>query len=205
MYLDYTIDFVKTENKFLFFKNEFTNAFKKSIIELLSKKLKGINYMKKEINTLELMTLAINQAKKTMNENIGGPFGALVIDKEGNILSIASNSVLGDHDPTAHAEINAIRKATQKLGSHDLTDCTLYTTAYPCPMCLGAIIWSNIKNVVYGCSASDADAIGFRDDFIYKFIEGGMKDKKVIDMKELHREECLSIFKEYQEKEKTLY
>ncbi len=159
----------------------------------------------KDTNTLALMQQAIEKAKKTMNENKGGPFGALIIDKEGNILSVASNSVLGDHDPTAHAEINAIRQASKKLGTHDLSDCVLYTTAYPCPMCLGAIIWSNIKKVVYGCRPQDADAIGFRDDFIYQFIEGGMKDPKVLDISELHRNECLTLFEEYAKKEKELY
>ena len=114
----------------------------------------------------DLMSKAVERAAKTMNQNIGGPFGALIIDKDGNILSISSNSVLKDHDPTAHAEINAIREATKKIGTHDLTGCTLYTTCYPCPMCLGAIIWSNIKKVYYGCTAKDADEIGFRDDFI---------------------------------------
>ena len=153
----------------------------------------------------EFMKLALDQAKITMNENIGGPFGALIIDAKQEIVSIASNTVLGDHDPTAHAEMNAIRKATQKLKTHDLSGCTLYTTAYPCPMCLGAIIWSNIKKVYYGCREIDADEIGFRDDFIYKFIENGRKDLKILDVEEVERDLCLTIFKEYKEKNKDLY
>jgi len=151
------------------------------------------------------MNLAINEARKTMNEDIGGPFGALVIDQNGKILSIASNTVLGDHDPTAHAEMNAIRKATKAINSHDLSGCTLYTTAYPCPMCLGAIIWSNIKKVYYGCIESDADEIGFRDDYIYKFIENGRKNLNILDLEERERNTCLTLFKEYKDKNKQLY
>ena len=147
-------------------------------------------------NHRNYMDLAIEEARKTMNQNIGGPFGALIIDSNGKILSVASNTVLGDHDPTAHAEINAIRKATQTINSHDLSGCTLYTTAYPCPMCLGAIIWSNIKKVYYGCIESDADDIGFRDDFIYKFIENGRKDLEILDLEETERQTCLRLFKE---------
>ncbi|MFO7970018.1 MAG: nucleoside deaminase [Bacillota bacterium] len=153
----------------------------------------------------ELMELAIIEAKKTMNKDLGGPFGALVINDKNEIISVASNTVLGDNDPTAHAEINAIRKATKKLGTHDLSGCTLYTTAYPCPMCLGAIIWSNIKKVYYGCIESDADEIGFRDDFIYKFIENKRKDISILDLEEKERSTCLKLFKEYKDKNKPLY
>jgi len=153
----------------------------------------------------ELMELAIIEARKTMNKDLGGPFGALVINDKNEIISVASNTVLGDNDPTAHAEINAIRKATKKLGTHDLSGCTLYTTAYPCPMCLGAIIWSNIKKVYYGCIESDADEIGFRDDFIYKFIENKRKDISILDLEEKERSTCLKLFKEYKDKNKSLY
>jgi guanine deaminase len=153
----------------------------------------------------DLMTLAVDKARETMNQNIGGPFGALIIDKDGQVLSVASNSVLKDHDPTAHAEMNAIRLATQKLGTHDLSGCVLYTTAYPCPMCLGAIIWSNIKKVYYGCNALDADEIGFRDEFIYEFIKNNAKDKSILDLEEQERVYCLKLFKEYQDMNKELY
>lgn len=152
----------------------------------------------------KVMKLAIKKAQETMNQNIGGPFGAAVIDANGEILSVASNSVLKDHDATAHAEINAIRQASQTLGTYDLSGCTLVTTAYPCPMCLGAIIWSNIKHVVYGCRPSDAAEIGFRDDAIYKYIEG-KEDPGFLDINEQLREECLMIFKDYHEKQKTIY
>ena len=152
-----------------------------------------------------LMQQAIDEARKTMNLNYGGPFGALLIDAEGKVIAISSNTVLKDHDPTAHAEINAIRKATKALNTHDLNGCTLYTTAYPCPMCLGAIIWANIKKVYYGCVESDADKIGFRDDFIYKFIENKRQDINILSLEEQERETCLTLFKEYQQNNKELY
>lgn len=153
----------------------------------------------------EFLLKAIEQARKTMNEDIGGPFGAVIIDKNGDILSVSSNSVLRDNDPTAHAEINAIREACKKINSYDLSDCILYTTAYPCPMCLSAIIWANIKKVYFGCRPEDAEKIGFRDDFIYKFIENKSKDKNILDIYELNREECLQLFEEYSKKKKTIY
>ncbi len=153
----------------------------------------------------KVMEKAIAQAEKTMNENIGGPFGAAIIDPHGRIIAVTSNSVLKDHDPTAHAEINAIRQAGELLGTHDLTGCTLVTTAYPCPMCLGATIWANINHIVYGCRPTDAEAIGFRDDFIYRFMRDEHPDKKILTIDEKFRDQCLLLFKEYQSKEKTLY
>ena len=153
----------------------------------------------------EIMQQALERARLTMNENIGGPFGAAVIDERGNILAVASNSVLRDNDPTAHAEVNAIRAACQKIDSYDLSGCVLYTTAYPCPMCLAAIIWANIKKVYFGCRPQDAEAIGFRDDFIYRFIEGKCRDKSVMEIAELNRDECLQLFNEYQKMNKTIY
>lgn len=153
----------------------------------------------------EILRLAIEQARKTMNENIGGPFGAAVIAENGEILAVTSNSVLHDNDPTAHAEVNAIRTACKKIGSYDLSGCVLYTTAYPCPMCLSAIIWANIKKVYFGCRPEDAEHIGFRDDFMYRFIEDKCKDKSVLDMAELDRDDCLKLFEEYSKKNKTIY
>ena len=140
-----------------------------------------------------------------MNANIGGPFGAAVIDAKGKILAVSSNSVLRDNDPTAHAEVNAIRAACKAINSYDLSGCVLYTTAYPCPMCLAAIIWANIKKVYFGCRPEDAEKIGFRDDFIYRFIEAKCCDSLVLDLCELDREECLKLFNEYQQKNKTIY
>ena len=99
----------------------------------------------------------------------GGPFGAVIV-KDGVIVSEASNSVTLDHDPTAHAEVNAIRKATQKLGTFDLEGCEIYTSCEPCPMCLGAIYWAHLDRIYYANDRKDAARIGFDDDFIYKEI-----------------------------------
>ena len=156
-------------------------------------------------NHKAIMKQAILQAQSTMRNNIGGPFGAAIIDAEGNIISVASNTVLGDHDPTAHAEMNAIREACKKLGTHDLSGYVLYATSEPCPMCLSAIIWANIKTVYYGCTAEDADFIGFRDDFIYGFIENHETDPSVLELKEMSRDECLELFREYKDKNMQLY
>ena len=127
----------------------------------------------------------------------------LITDKEGNIISVASNRVLELHDATAHAEVMAIRKAGEKLGTHDLSGCILYATGYPCPMCLSAIIWANIKKVYYGTNLKDAEDIGFRDDFIYNYINN--KDKDILDLVELNHDECLKLFNEYKEKNKEIY
>ncbi|MFW5913676.1 MAG: deaminase, partial [Bacillota bacterium] len=89
---------------------------------------------------------------------------------------------------------------------HDLSGCALYTTAYPCPMCLGATIWANIQTVVYGCRPEDADAIGFRDDFIYEYIRGETTNvQSVLATKEAFRDECLKLFKEYHDMDKEIY
>lgn len=157
------------------------------------------------MNNPEIMHQAIAKAQSTMRRNIGGPFGAAIVDPNGKVIAIASNTVLGDNDPTAHAEMNAIRIASAYLGTHDLSGCTLYATGYPCPMCLSAIIWANIKKVYYGCTPQDADEIGFRDDFIYDFINSGCKDGRILELTESNRAECLELFKEYQDTDKELY
>ena len=156
-------------------------------------------------NMREIMKLAIEKARETMRENIGGPFGAAIIDKEGNVIAVSSNRVLGDKDPTAHAEITAIREACKKLGTHDLTGCAIYATGYPCPMCLGAIIWANIKECYFGCKPEDAEKIGFRDEFIYRFIKMDCEDDSILEFKQVAREDCLELFDEYQETQKELY
>ena len=153
----------------------------------------------------KIMKLALERARETMNANIGGPFGAAIVDEKGRVISISSNSVLKDNDPTAHAEMNAIREACKVKDTYDLKDCILYTTAYPCPMCLSAIIWANIKKVYYGCTAKDAEQIGFRDDMIYRFIQSECKDKDTMEIKELDREECIVLFDEYKNNNKIIY
>lgn len=150
-----------------------------------------------------IMKLGIDKARETMNKNYGGPFGAVIV-KDNNIIAVSSNSVLKDNDPTAHAEINAIREACQKLNTYDLKGCTLYATGYPCPMCLSAIIWSNIKKVYYGTNLKDAEKIGFRDDCIYNFINK-TKDNNILELENINREECLKLFEEYKNSQKTIY
>ncbi len=154
------------------------------------------------MNNKEVMNLAIKEAEKTMTKDIGGPFGAAIV-KNGKVITVASNTVLGSHDPTAHAEVNAIRKASEKLETHDLSGCTLYATGYPCPMCLSAIIWANIKEVYYGTDLKAAEEIGFRDDYIYDFIKNN--DEGILSIKNISKEECLELFKKYKEQNKEIY
>lgn len=153
----------------------------------------------------EIIRKAVDEARRTMSEGKGGPFGAAIIDPEGMIY-VSSNTVLGSADPTAHAEVNAIRKACRERGSHDLTGCVLYTTCYPCPMCLGAAIWANIKEVYYGADSLDAAAIGFRDDYIYDYIRGGCRNPGVLKLEQVAQNtECKKLFGEYAEAEKQMY
>ena len=150
-----------------------------------------------------MIELGIEEARKTMNEGKGGPFGA-VITRNGKIITVASNTVISSHDASAHAEINAIRKAGKILGTHDLSDCEIYATGYPCPMCLSAIIWANIKKVYYGTNLDDAKEIGFRDEFIYEHIKNNGLGN-LIEFENIEREKCLELFKEYKDSGKEIY
>lgn len=150
------------------------------------------------------LVMAVEQARKTMKENLGGPFGAALVDAQGNVF-VGSNTVLGSHDPTSHAEVNVIRQACEANNTHDLTGSILFTTCYPCPMCLGACIWANIKTVYYGCTPQDAEAIGFRDDFIYRYIQGGCTDEQILELLPSDRETCLQLFTEYEALQKEIY
>lgn len=162
----------------------------------------------KDITKSELdygMDLAIEKARQTMRKGLGGPFGAAVITPAGQIISVASNSVLGDNDPTAHAEINAIRQACKYLNTYDLSGYIVLATGFPCPMCLSAMIWANIDKCYYGCTPKDAEEIGFRDDFIYDFIQNNLEDETVLKLEELNRDQCLELFQEYSDTNKTIY
>lgn len=149
------------------------------------------------------MKIAKECAEQGINNNEGGPFGAVITDKEGNIIAKGNNMVLKNNDPTAHAEVIVIREACQKLGTYDLSEYILYTSCEPCPMCLSAIIWANIKEVYYGCTRDDAGKIGFRDDIIYNYLEG--KNKELVDLKQIDREDCIRLFEEYEKNNKTIY
>ena len=146
---------------------------------------------------------AKQEALDGMLKNDGGPFGAVITDMEGNIIATGHNQVFKNNDPTAHAEVMAIRNACQKLNTYDLSNYVLYTSCEPCPMCLSAIIWSNIKEVYYACTREDASEIGFRDDDIYEYLKGNKKD--LITLKQLDREECIDIFEQYKKENKTIY
>lgn len=149
------------------------------------------------------MEVANNNAKIGFENNEGGPFGAVIVSKDGEIIAKGNNRVLIDKDPTAHAEMVAIRRACKKLNTYDLSSYVLYTSCEPCPMCLSAIIWSNIKDVYYGCTSKDAADIGFRDDDIYEYIKGDKKD--LLKMKEIDREGCKVVFDEFIKKNGKIY
>ena len=154
------------------------------------------------------MKIAKDLSEDNLKTNSGGPFGACVV-KDGKIIGKGSNHVLSNNDPTAHAEIMAIRDACRNINSYDLNDCELYTSCYPCPMCLSATIWSNIKKVYYGNTKEDATNIGFRDDHIYKYIkdltDNVMKDE-ILNLECIDREETIKIFNEFIRKDdKTIY
>jgi len=121
------------------------------------------------------------QAIVTASENIadgGGPFGAVVV-REGRVISRSGNRVVSEHDPTAHAEVLAIRMAAAALGTHDLSDCVIYSSCEPCPMCLGAIYWSGIRRVVYASDRYRAAAAGFDDEMIYSELALDMESRSI--------------------------
>lgn len=149
------------------------------------------------------MKIAKERAEFGVSNNQGGPFGAVITDKEGNIIAKGNNMVLKNNDPTAHAEVTVIREACKKLGTYDLSGYVLYTSCEPCPMCLSAIIWSNIKEVYYACTREDAGKIGFRDDVIYEYLEG--KNENLIELKQIDRQDCIKLFEEYEKNKKTIY
>ena len=152
----------------------------------------------------EYMKVAKELSDDNLRTNAGGPFGACVV-KDGKIIGKGSNNVLSTNDPTAHAEIMAIRDACKNIESYDLSDCILYTSCYPCPMCLSAIIWSKIKNVYYGNTKEDAASIGFRDDDIYTFIKD-MNSNPLLKLECIDREETIKTFRDFMNKEdKTIY
>lgn len=151
----------------------------------------------------KFMKMAKENAKNGIENGEGGPFGAVILDKNMNIIANGNNKVLKEKDPTAHAEIVAIREACKKLNTYDLKNCILYTSCEPCPMCLSAIIWANIKTVYYGCTKEDAGKIGFRDDMIYEYLKG--ENKELINLKQLDRDECVKIMEEYKNLNGTIY
>lgn len=152
----------------------------------------------------EYMQEAIKLSIEKMQAGIGGPFGCVVV-KDGKIIAQGFNNVTSSNDPTAHAEVDAIRKACKELGTFQLDDCELYTSCEPCPMCLGAIYWARPKVVYYGNTKADAAKIGFDDQFIYDEIEKPLQERS-IPMIPFMREEALEGFQKWEEKsDKTEY
>lgn len=144
------------------------------------------------------MQIAIDLSLEGMNNNEGGPFGAIVV-KDRKIIGKGNNRVTSTSDPTAHAEIVAIREACKNLGTFQLDDCIIYTSCEPCPMCLGAIYWARPQKVFYANTKQDAAAIGFDDDFIYKELELSLH-KRQIPFEQIGREKALKVFKVWYEK-----
>lgn len=151
----------------------------------------------------ELMMRAIELSENSVKRG-GGPFGA-VIARNGEIVAEGSNCVTLYNDPTAHAEVTAIRNATKQLGTFDLSGCEIYTSCEPCPMCLGAIYWAHLDKIYYANDRKDAARIGFDDDFIYKELEKPLEDRAT-PIIPLLRDEALQTFVAWEQKEdKTEY
>jgi guanine deaminase len=150
-------------------------------------------------NKEEFMREAIRLSIEKMNAGHGGPFGAVVV-RNGQIIARGFNNVTSSNDPTAHAEVDAIRKACAALGTHQLTDCELYTSCEPCPMCLGAIYWARPRKVYFGNTKHDAAQAGFDDQFIYEELAIPLQ-QRAIPMEQLLRSEALTAFLEWQKKE----
>ena len=151
----------------------------------------------------KFMKQAIIEAQKGIANNEGGPFGCVIV-KDGKIIARGHNQVVKNNDATCHGEIQAIRKASKKLCSFDLSGCELYTTEEPCNMCLSACIWANIDKIYYGCTIKDNSKIGFRDENIDDIFGGREKLSDYLIC--INRQECLNLFDEYLNiKNKTSY
>lgn len=138
------------------------------------------------------MRMAIRLSEKNVKQAIGGPFGAVIV-KGGEIVAESANQVVSQNDPTAHAEVTAIRMACRKLGTYQLNGCVIYTSCEPCPMCLGAIYWARIDTIYYANTKADAAAIGFDDHFIYDELGLPLHQRK-LQIVQLLRDEALAAF-----------
>lgn len=152
-----------------------------------NKHLKVVSMKKTKVQHEKFMQMAIEEALKGIKAGHGGPFGSVIV-KNGKVIAKAHNTVVVDKDPTAHGEINCIRAAAKKLKTFDLKGCVLYTTGYPCPMCMSACQWANIVDIYYGCNLDDTEDIGFRD---LKFYKSKLSPTCIA------REECLDLYSKY--------
>ena len=151
------------------------------------------------------MRTAVEEGFRNIESGEGGPFGAVIV-RDGELVARARNLVLLTKDPTMHAEIIAIRQACETLGRFDLSDCEIYASCLPCPMCLGAIFWARIPKLYYGALDSDAEAVGFSDKFIYDAIRAGFQGQDALAVIALDREDCLELFKAWENKrDKVMY
>jgi guanine deaminase len=148
------------------------------------------------------MQEAIELSRKGSQSGKGGPFGAVVV-KDNQIVGRGYNQVTSTHDPTAHAEVVAIRDACRNLNTFHLRDCIILTSCEPCPMCLGAIYWAQLKHIYYANTRKDAADIGFSDDFIYEEINKPLQDRK-IPIEQFLREEANKIFQDWQDNENKI-
>lgn len=142
------------------------------------------------------MELALEEAKKGVFSGDGGPFGAVVV-RNGEVIASSHNMVLKNDDPTAHAEVQAIRKACKILETPLISDCEIYSTCEPCPMCLSAIMWARIPTVYFGCTKEDAGKIGFIDDYIYQVLDGSNGGD--LNRISLDRDGCLPLMNEWED------
>lgn len=150
------------------------------------------------------MREAIRLSHEKMQAGFGGPFGAVIV-KDGQIIARGFNQVLASHDPTAHAEVTAIREACRVLQTHVLDGCVIYSSAEPCPMCMASIYWARLSACYYGNSKEDTAAIGFDDQFIYEEFNLPMH-LRTIPMQQLLQPEANTAFQAWQAKEdKTMY
>ncbi|MEX0967740.1 MAG: nucleoside deaminase [Bacteroidia bacterium] len=153
---------------------------------------------------LRYLRQAAEVALQTMEAGIGGPFGAIII-KDGEVIAASGNAVLQENDPTAHAEVQAIRKACRVLGRYHLDDCTLYATCEPCPMCLGAIYWARIPKVIYGSTRHDAENAGFIDRLLLDEMQKPPSERSV-NMTLQPLPEALNLFEVWRQiEEKRTY
>ena len=164
---------------------------------LLAASACGDNKKEETMTKEELMQKAIELSEENV-ANGGGPFGA-VIARDGKIVATGVNRVTANHDPTAHAEVSAIRAACEKLNTFDLSGCEIYTSCEPCPMCLGAIYWAHIDKIYFGNDKDDAKAIGFDDSFIYDELALPREGRK-LPVEVLMEEEAMRAFNLWQEK-----
>jgi guanine deaminase len=144
----------------------------------------------------EFLAIALEEARRGIENDDGGPFGAVIV-RNGEVVSKAHNEVLKRNDPTAHAEILAIREASSILGRYDLSTCEIYSTSEPCPMCFSAIFWARIKRLVYGTTRDDVAEIGFDDSLIYDVIRGEAEADQM-ELVNLDRGGCREVLEEWE-------